>query len=244
MTAQLRADILDNRIDIHPVPSTATSSIATVDVRATEGSAAPHAGFYRRRVKRVLDVALILISLPLTLPVILVAAAVVALDGGHPFYSQRRLGLDGRVFRMWKLRSMVVGADRSLEQHLARDPALRAEWDVNQKLDCDPRVTAVGEFLRKSSIDELPQIWNILRGDMSVVGPRPMMPDQRRLYPGDAYFRMRPGLTGLWQVTARNNSVFAFRAACDARYERRMSLWLDVRVILATFRVVLRCTGK
>jgi lipopolysaccharide/colanic/teichoic acid biosynthesis glycosyltransferase len=179
-----------------------------------------------------------------TLPVILVAAVAVALDGGRPFYSQPRLGLNGRVFRLWKLRSMEIDAEHSLERYLASDPALRAEWDAHQKLSHDPRVTPVGEFLRKSSIDELPQIWNILLGDMSIVGPRPMMPSQRVLYPGDAYFRMRPGLTGLWQVTARNDSVFAFRAACDARYERRLSLGMDLRVILSTFRVVLRCTGK
>jgi exopolysaccharide production protein ExoY len=257
MTAQFRADILDDRIELAAAthaparltlpPARLTHPPARLEHHATaerDGHERPMGGVYRNVLKRALDILLVVLSLPVTVPVILLSAIVVALDGGHPFYSQPRLGLNGRVFRMWKLRSMEVGADQALERHLARDPALRAEWDAHQKLSRDPRITAVGEFLRKSSIDELPQIWNILRGDMSIVGPRPMMPHQRPLYPGDAYFRMRPGLTGLWQVTARNNSVFAFRAACDARYERRLSLGLDLRVILSTFRVVLRCTGK
>jgi lipopolysaccharide/colanic/teichoic acid biosynthesis glycosyltransferase len=244
MTAQLRADILDRRIDLTPVSPSAAVSLSAEISGYDQPSPVAQGGIYRNGLKRALDVLLVLLSLPITLPVILVAAAVVAMQGGHPFYSQPRLGLNGRVFRMWKLRSMEVDADRKLEEHLARDPALRAEWDAHQKLSRDPRVTKVGEFLRKSSIDELPQIWNILWGEMSIVGPRPMMPDQRRLYPGDAYFRMRPGLTGLWQVTARNESVFAFRAACDAGYERRLSLGLDLKVILSTFRVVFRCTGK
>ncbi len=246
MTAQLRANILDSGIEVSPVAAPAPSSGSQFHAadQVTTAPARAVGGLYRNRVKRALDILLVLVSLPVTLPLILVAAAVVARDGGHPFYSQPRLGLNGRIFRMWKLRSMEVDAEHSLERHLARDPALRAEWDAHQKLSQDPRITPVGEFLRKSSIDELPQIWNILRGDMSIVGPRPMMPSQRGLYPGDAYFRMRPGLTGLWQVTARNNSVFAFRAACDARYERRLSLGLDLKVIFSTFRVVLRCTGK
>jgi lipopolysaccharide/colanic/teichoic acid biosynthesis glycosyltransferase len=244
MTAQFRANILDSRIDLTPVtPAASQAGRGHVAGYAHDAPAKP-AGIYRSGLKRGLDVLLVLLSLPVTLPVILVSALMVVLDGGRPFYSQERLGMNGRVFRMWKLRSMEVDADRMLEQHLERDPALRAEWDAHQKLTHDPRITGVGRFLRKSSIDELPQIWNILRGDMSIVGPRPMMPNQRDLYPGDAYLRMRPGLTGLWQVTARNNSVFAFRAACDARYERRMSLVLDLKVILSTFRVVFRCTGK
>ncbi|MBK5928500.1 sugar transferase [Rhodobaculum claviforme] len=199
---------------------------------------------YRRYGKRLLDLAVVLFTLPVTLPVILLMALLVSLNGGRPFYCQPRVGRGGRVFNMWKLRSMHVDADQALETHLARDPALRAEWDAHQKLRNDPRITALGEFMRKSSIDELPQIFNVLRGDMSIVGPRPMMPGQQDLYPGRAYFNLRPGLTGLWQVTARNDSVFAFRAACDARYDRRLSLALDVKIILFTVVVVLRATGR
>ena len=202
------------------------------------------AGPYTNGAKRALDILLVLISLPVTLPLIAVLAALVALPGGRPFYAQDRVGRGGRIFRMWKLRTMVPEADSSLETHLARDPALRAEWDAHQKLRHDPRITALGQLLRRSSMDELPQIWNVLRGDMSLVGPRPMMPKQQPLYHGRAYYRLRPGLTGLWQVSARNDSVFAYRAACDNRYERRLSLLLDIKIILFTFIVVLRGTGQ
>ena len=201
-------------------------------------------GMYRNGLKRALDILLVLVSLPVTLPIILVTAAIVALDGGKPFYSQVRVGKDGRVFRMWKLRSMQPDAEAALEGHLADNPAMRAEWDAHQKLRDDPRITGFGHFLRKSSLDELPQILNVLRGDMSLVGPRPMLPVQQPLYPGRAYFRLRPGLTGLWQVSARNDSVFAYRAACDSRYDRRLCFWLDVKVILFTFIVVFRGTGQ
>ena len=201
-------------------------------------------GVYRNAGKRLLDIVLVVLTLPVTLPVILVMAALVALDGGRPFYTQLRVGQGGRVFRMWKLRSMVLDADAALEGYLAKDPELRAEWDAHQKLRRDPRITVLGELLRRTSLDELPQLFNILKGDMSLVGPRPMMPQQRELYPGTAYYNLRPGLTGIWQVTARNDSIFSFRAACDARYDRRLSFWLDTKLILLTAIVVLRGTGR
>ena len=200
-------------------------------------------GFYRDRLKRALDIVLVLICLPVALPLVGALALVIALRGGQPFYGQQRVGRDGRIFTMWKLRSMVRDADRKLEAHLARDPSLRAEWDAHQKLRRDPRITAFGQFLRRSSLDELPQLWNILKGDMSIVGPRPMMPEQQRLYPGTAYYGLRPGLTGLWQISDRNASVFAYRAECDTRYDRSLSLLLDLRVMLRTVGVVLRGTG-
>ncbi|MGY6410363.1 MAG: sugar transferase [Alkalilacustris sp.] len=211
---------------------------------AGAGGVRTRGGVYRAAGKRALDLVLVILTLPVTLPVILIMAGLVALDGGRPFYSQIRVGQGGRNFRIWKLRSMVLDADAVLEGYLARDSALRAEWDSHQKLRRDPRITAVGELLRRSSLDELPQLFNVLKGEMSLVGPRPMMPQQRDLYPGRAYYRLRPGLTGLWQVTARNDSVFAFRAACDTRYDRRLSLWLDLKLILVTVAVVLRGTGR
>ena len=149
-------------------------------------------GLYRRTFKRWLDTALILLSAPFVLPVILLLALLVRRDGGPAFYVQDRVGLDGRTFRLWKLRSMVVDADQRLAEHLAADPALRAEWDKAQKLKRDPRITAVGRLLRKTSLDELPQLWNVLKGDMSLVGPRPMMPEQRALYPGPGLLRHAP----------------------------------------------------
>ena len=177
------------------------------------------------------------------LPLVALCALLVMLDGGSPFYSQKRVGRGGRIFRMWKLRSMAVDAEDRLEELLASDPALRREWDHSQKLRHDPRITPVGRVLRKSSIDELPQLFNVLTGEMSLVGPRPMMPEQQSLYPGDSYYRLRPGLTGLWQVSQRNLTSFADRAQFDTAYDQRLSLADDLRLMLATVRVILRGTG-
>ncbi len=198
---------------------------------------------YRRHVKRMLDALIVLAAAPFVLPVVLVLAFFVRRDGGPAFYTQDRVGRNGRVFRIWKLRSMVPDADRILEAYLATDPEARAEWDRMQKLKKDPRITPVGAFIRKTSLDELPQLWNVLVGDMSLVGPRPMLPDQISLYPGRAYYSMRPGLTGFWQISSRNSSSFASRSAFDSRYNRRLSFYTDILVILATVRVVVRGTG-
>jgi lipopolysaccharide/colanic/teichoic acid biosynthesis glycosyltransferase len=141
------------------------------------------------------------------------------------------------------MRSMVVDADARLADHLAADPAARAEWDATQKLKNDPRITRVGRVLRKCSIDELPQLWNVVTGDMSLVGPRPMMPQQQALYPGRAYFALRPGITGPWQVSKRNESTFAERAVFDEAYQRNLSFTTDLGLLMATVRVVLRGTG-
>jgi exopolysaccharide production protein ExoY len=199
---------------------------------------------YRRHFKRSLDVALVLVAAPIVLLTILVLALLVALQGHSPFYRQERLGKGGRTFTMWKLRTMVPDADRRLRDHLAQDVGARAEWDAFQKLTRDPRITPLGAFLRKSSLDELPQLWNVLKGDMSLVGPRPMLPEQESLYPGHAYFVLRPGVTGFWQISERNASTFAQRAEFDAAYERSLSLATDVKVLFATVGVVLRCTGR
>jgi lipopolysaccharide/colanic/teichoic acid biosynthesis glycosyltransferase len=200
-------------------------------------------GIYRNAVKRPLDILLVLLGAPFVVPLVLVLAFFIALDGGRPFYHQDRVGKGGRTYRMWKLRSMEVGADEKLAAYLNGNPSARAEWDHSQKLRCDPRITRLGHILRRSSLDELPQLWNVLRGDMSLVGPRPMMPSQSVLYPGEAYFALRPGITGLWQVSARNESGFAARASYDSEYDRTLSFVTDVRILAATIRVVTRGTG-
>jgi lipopolysaccharide/colanic/teichoic acid biosynthesis glycosyltransferase len=200
-------------------------------------------GLYKRAFKRWLDLAMILIAAPIVLPTLLILGLLVRRDGGPALYAQDRVGLDGRVFRILKLRTMVVDADARLAAHLAADPALRDEWEDTQKLKSDPRVTSVGRLLRKTSLDELPQLWNVLKGDMSLVGPRPMLPQQAALYPGRDYYRLRPGLTGFWQISSRNDASFADRAGYDSRYARRLSLLTDAAVLLATVRVVLRGTG-
>lgn len=204
---------------------------------------APPARLYSGGFKRVLDTILILLSLPLVLPVVALLALVVATDGHSPFYSQKRIGKNGRVFRMWKLRTMVHNADAQLKAHLAENPAAAAEWAATQKLKQDPRITRVGRLLRKTSIDELPQLWNVFSGSMALVGPRPMMVEQRNLYPGMGYFRQKPGITGLWQVSDRNECDFRERAEYDDAYDRTVSLGTDLRILVQTVGVVFKATG-
>lgn len=201
------------------------------------------AGAYRAVFKRVLDITLVIIAAPVVLLVVGLLAVGIAFDGANPFYSQSRVGRGGRLYKMWKLRSMVVNADAELETYLATDPAARAEWDSTQKLKIDPRITRFGRILRKSSLDELPQLWNVLIGNMSLVGPRPMMPCQQDIYPGSAYYRLRPGITGPWQVSRRNESTFADRARFDTDYDRSLSLAGDIGLLIGTVRVVVRATG-
>lgn len=209
---------------------------------AIDGDAATQ-GFYARHGKRALDLLLVILSAPVVLPVVLLLALLIRIEGGPAFYGQPRVGRGGRLFTCWKLRSMVVDADERLAAHLAANPAAALEWQERQKLRDDPRVTKVGALLRATSLDELPQLWNVLLGDMSLVGPRPFMPEQEKLYPGRAYYAMRPGLTGYWQVGDRNDSSFAARAVHDARYAREISLGVDLATIAATIRVIVRPTG-
>jgi exopolysaccharide production protein ExoY len=204
----------------------------------------PKERVYRRTVKRWMDIAFVLMALPFVLPVVLVLVAILRVGGHSPFFTQDRVGKDGRTFRLWKLRTMVPNAEERLREYLQTDEAARVEWNSYQKLSSDPRITAFGQFLRKSSLDELPQLWNVLIGDMSLVGPRPMLLEQRELYPGSAYYALRPGLTGTWQISDRNQSTFAQRAEYDADYDRRLSFATDLRILVATVGVVLRATGK
>ncbi|EIE49881.1 sugar transferase [Salipiger aestuarii] len=204
---------------------------------------APGALSYSKLGKRTLDVLIVLMgALPVVI-VTLVLALLIALDGKSPFFLQKRVGRHGRVFHMWKLRSMVADAESRLEAHLRADPDARREWNRNQKLRNDPRITRVGRIIRKTSLDELPQLWNVLRGDMSLVGPRPMMTSQQELYPGTAYYALRPGITGFWQISVRNESSFAERADFDTDYLRKLSLRADLSVLARTIRVVLHGTG-
>ena len=199
---------------------------------------------YRRAAKRWLDVAFVVLALPIVLPVVFALVCILKLSGQSPFFTQDRVGKGGRTFKLWKLRTMVPDAEARLRDYLSQDENARKEWDAYQKLSNDPRITAFGQFLRKSSLDELPQLWNVLIGDMSLVGPRPMLLDQRDLYPGSAYFALRPGLTGTWQISDRNQSTFAQRAEFDADYDRNLSFATDFRTLVATVGVVLRATGK
>lgn len=217
------------------VPRVIETSFARQEARPT--------GLYRMAGKRLLDVLLVLLTAPIVLPLVLILALIIRRDGGPAFYVQDRVGAGGRLFRMWKLRSMTVDADERLANVLADCPAARQEWNRTQKLRDDPRITRLGRMIRKSSIDELPQLLNVLKGEMSLVGPRPMMPQQQDLYPGKAYYRLRPGLTGSWQVSSRNESSFPDRARFDQAYDERLSLGTDLSILAATVRVVLHGTG-
>jgi len=222
-------------------PPSTLHADATRLPRMTSGGSAP--GLYRNFGKRMLDLSLIaLFSVPALL-IVLVFALAVMLDGGAPFYRQERIGRNGRRFRILKLRSMVPDADRKLATYLETNPDAKSEWEVKQKLRHDPRVTRTGRIIRKTSLDELPQLWNVIRGDMSLVGPRPMMVDQAPLYPGTAYYDLRPGITGYWQISARNGSSFAQRARFDTLYHRDLSLKTDFGVLMRSIGVVAKATG-
>ena len=194
-------------------------------------------------VKRGFDLVVTLLMAPFVLFLVGVLAQLIRRDGGSAFFRQPRVGKDGRILNLWKLRTMVPDAEQRLAAHLEENPVARIEWDTTQKLRHDPRITTLGAYLRKYSIDELPQLLNVLLGDMSLVGPRPMMPEQQRYYPETAYYDMRPGLTGLWQISERNTCSFADRALHDTRYARTMSFATDLWILLRTPTVVLRGTG-
>ncbi len=214
----------------------ASAPVGFVTVRAQPG-------LYRNVIKRVFDLVVVLLTGIIILPVIAVLAFVIMLGGQTPFYGSDRVGRNGLTFRMLKLRTMVKDADKQLDAYLRADSDARDEWDTTQKLKSDPRITRLGRFLRKFSLDELPQLWNVFVGDMSLVGPRPMLPEQRALYPGTAYYGLRPGLTGLWQISDRNECTFARRAEYDSEYDDILSFGTDLSLIAKTFGAVARGTG-
>jgi lipopolysaccharide/colanic/teichoic acid biosynthesis glycosyltransferase len=195
----------------------------------------------------VMNMLIALLALIFTLPIMLgVGFAIFLQDGGPVLFAHRRVGRDGRSFRCLKFRSMAIDAEARLAGLLARDPQARAEWAEDHKLRNDPRVTALGEFLRKSSLDELPQLFNVLRGEMSLVGPRPIVEAEIVKYGRrfDQYCAVKPGITGLWQVSGRNDTTYRTRVALDCVYAANRSLMLDARVLVATVPAVLMRRGS
>lgn len=196
--------------------------------------------------QRSLDIVVSLICLALVWPILVVAALLVLLSGPGPIiYSHRRLGRDGKAFGCLKLRTMRQDADKVLQELLRSSPTLRAEWAAERKLRHDPRITWIGRFLRRYSIDELPQLINVLRGEMSIVGPRPLALDEAEHY-ADAYalcFSVNPGITGLWQVSGRNDLSYGQRVALDCQYAQARSLTMDLWIILRTIPAVFGGTG-
>lgn len=199
-----------------------------------------------RFIKRCLDLFIVVLLSPILLACTAFLGLLIKLDSRGPlFYGQKRLGRNGNTFKAWKFRSMNRDADAILAKHLASDPALQAEWDADHKLRNDPRITRVGHLLRKTSLDELPQLWNVFSGQMSLVGPRPIVDAEIEKYGihFDLYKRVRPGLTGLWQVSGRNNTTYEARVAFDSYYVRNWSVWLDMFILFKTLRVVVRGEG-
>lgn len=194
--------------------------------------------------KRVCDIVIASTAIVLASPLMLAAALAIYLTMGRPvIFSHQRVGLHGRVFRCYKFRTMVNGAQERLNAYLASNPEASMMWNEQQKLPDDPRVTQLGRLLRRSSIDELPQLFNIIRGDMSCVGPRPVTDSELIERYGDRaryYRRTRPGLTGLWQVSGRSSLSYRRRIALDCAYVRRWSLLLDFYIMLKTVPALLR----
>lgn len=193
-------------------------------------------------LKRGLDIFISCTMLAVLAPIMLMVTLIIYFTMGRPiFFSHERIGYNGTVFRCFKYRSMAKDAKERFAQYLQSNPAALAEWEATQKLQHDPRITQVGWFLRKSSLDELPQLFNILRGDMTCVGPRPVTADelcQRYSSSARHYLRARPGLTGLWQVSGRSSTSYRKRVALDRMYVTSWSIWLDARVLLKTVPAV------
>ena len=205
-------------------------------------------GVYASVGKRIFDLALLMIAAPFVLPVLAITWLITVLDGGHGFYAQERVGRDGKTFRCWKIRTMVPNAEAVLKELIRQDKAIAREWTANQKLANDPRITRWGRVLRQTSLDELPQLWNVLKGDMSLIGPRPFTLDQRALYDqidaDAAYYDLRPGISGLWQVECRNEGEFSERVAYDNEYGKQLGFAQDLRITAKTFSVILKGTGR
>ncbi len=231
--------------------------VTTVDTPYTWGQSVPRPGvaakfsapaacFRYRIIKRVMDVVLVLLALPVLLPLVGMVSLLVKMTSPGPiFFSHRRIRQNGAFFSMWKFRTMCVDSTAILEQHLKQHPEARAEWLATQKLRIDPRITPIGTFLRKCSLDELPQIWNVFTGTMSLVGPRPIVASEVEKYAGSftSYCRVKPGLTGLWQVSGRSKLTYDARVALDCEYVREWSLTRDLVILSKTFSAVVKQNG-
>ncbi len=203
-------------------------------------------GLYSRVGKKALDFSLAIVALPALVPAIVLLWAMVRLDGGPGFFGHQRVGQNGKPFRCWKIRTMATDADAQLANHLASNPQAAEEWARDHKLTDDPRITRLGHFLRKSSLDELPQIWNVLCGQMSFVGPRPIVEKELEKYgeSGPAYLSQKPGITGLWQISGRNDVSYQERVDLDVAYLSKRSLRTDLKIIAKTGLVVFDHSGR
>ncbi len=201
---------------------------------------------WAQRLKRVLDLFGAVVGGLLISPLLITIAILIKLDSPGPvFYGHRRLGAKGKYFRCWKFRTMHTNVELLLDEYLQKNPHLQAEWEQNHKLRDDPRVTRIGRFLRKFSLDELPQLWNVLRSEMSLTGPRPIVDAEIPKYEKDyaLYKRIKPGMSGFWQVSGRSDTGYGERVAMDSYYVRNWSVWLDIIILTRTVKIVLLGKG-
>jgi exopolysaccharide production protein ExoY len=226
--------------------------MSSVPVQSMQQSRTQTVGLERDRkavfpiAKRALDILGAGIGLVLLSPFFLIVALMVRADGGPAFFAHQRVGRGGKLFGCLKFRSMVIDSQARLEALLANDPAARAEWEATRKLKNDPRITRIGRFLRSTSLDELPQLINVLLGEMSLVGPRPVQEAEIDRYYGASaahYMAVRPGITGLWQVSGRSETSYESRVALDVAYVSRPSLLADLSILLRTPVAVLSRRG-
>lgn len=198
-----------------------------------------------RFLKRTFDIVCSIMILIIASPLMIYLWYKVTRDGGPAIYGHQRVGRHGKLFPCYKFRSMVMNSQEVLKELLANDPIARAEWEKDFKLKNDPRITAVGRFIRKTSLDELPQLFNVLKGDMSLVGPRPIVSDELECYCDDVdyYLMAKPGMTGLWQVSGRNDVDYDTRVYFDSWYVKNWTLWNDIAILFKTAKVVLRRDG-
>jgi Undecaprenyl-phosphate galactose phosphotransferase WbaP len=224
------------------------SAIMPYDLQGVLGLKVQRNLFMRRfqLIKRVINILVTILSIPIVLPLFLLFGILIRLDSpGKILYAQTRLGYEGKPFKMLKFRTMVNNADAVLEDHLANCPEAKSEWGEMHKLKDDPRVTRVGRFLRQTSLDELPQLWNVLRGEMSLVGPRPIVAEEITYYGQsyETYKKVKPGMTGLWQVSGRNDTSYENRVLLDEYYVRHWSIWLDFYILMRTLWAVVAQQG-
>lgn len=225
-----------------------TSSQQLKDIAGIIGFSSTHNLTFKVNliIKRIIDILFVIIVSPIVIPIMLILTIVVKVSSKGPvFYGHKRVGKNGKEFKCWKFRSMVVNADKMLDKLLAENPEMKKEWDKDCKLENDPRVTKVGRFLRKTSLDELPQIINIFTGEMSLVGPRPVTEPELVKYGKykDYVLSVTPGLTGMWQVSGRSDTGYEERISFDSYYIQNWSIWLDIWILIKTVWVVIKGKG-
>ncbi len=196
-------------------------------------------------VKSVIDFLGAFLALILLSPLFIFIVYKIRKDGGPAFYTHERIGKNGKAFHCIKFRSMVINSKEILDELLANDPEARAEWERDFKLRNDPRITAIGKFIRKTSLDEIPQLLNVLKGEMSLIGPRPVIAEERKYYGDrwDEFLSVKPGMTGLWQVSGRNDTGYDERVRLDIDYIRNWSLWTDIVIAWKTIFVIINPKG-